>query len=70
MCERWHALPEPGGLLDQPAGLMERMTAALNVVNTLRARNASENWAQWMNDNPDAARLINEVEKLRSEHGE
>ncbi len=27
----WNALPEPGGLLDQPAGLLARMQVAINV---------------------------------------
>lgn len=27
----WRALPFPGGLLDQPAGLLKRMQIALNV---------------------------------------
>jgi hypothetical protein len=67
-CDRWSALPEAGGLLDQPAGLMERMAITSNVVKTIQARNASENWAKFMEDNPAAARLINWVQELRSDH--
>ncbi len=27
----WKALPEPGGLLDQPAGLLKRMQISINI---------------------------------------
>ena len=34
-CQRWGTLPEAGGLLDQDYVLLGRMTAALNVYNTV-----------------------------------
>lgn len=34
-CQRWGCLPDAGGLLDQDHVLLSRMTAALNVYNTL-----------------------------------
>lgn len=38
--ERWHALPERGGLLDQDYVLMDRMSALSNVYRTVaRLRN-------------------------------
>jgi hypothetical protein len=33
----WGALPEAGGLLDQPAGLLDRMSTALSVYDALAA---------------------------------
>ena len=39
-CQRWGALPEAGGVLDQDAGLMDRMAALSNVYNVVdRLRN-------------------------------
>jgi hypothetical protein len=35
LCERYNALPDGGGLLDQDAGLMTRMGAANNVYRAL-----------------------------------
>jgi len=34
-CERWNALPEAGGLFDQDAKLMTRMTALSNIYATV-----------------------------------
>ena len=30
-CERWHTLPEAGGLMDQDFGLMQKMVALTNI---------------------------------------
>lgn len=39
-CERWHTLPEPGGMYDQDAGLVYRMGALMNIHRTVsRVRN-------------------------------
>ncbi len=38
--QEFHALPYAGGILDQPAGLMERMTYALKIF---------EAWSSWLN---------------------
>jgi cell division septal protein FtsQ len=35
-CERYNALPDSGGVLDQDAGLITRMGAAVNIYNTLQ----------------------------------
>ena len=40
-CERWSALPDAGGVMDQDAMLMHRMAALSNVyAAVVRARNA------------------------------
>lgn len=72
-CERWHALPYEGGLLDQPAGLMHRMSLVMNIHNAFKSRlgyrdeSGSENWAEWANKFPEAARLLEAAEQER--HG-
>jgi len=43
---RWGALPEAGGLRDQPAGELDRMSATLN---------AFDAWSAWMNRDPEPA---------------
>jgi len=35
--QSWQALPEAGGLRDQPAGLLDRMGASLRVHDAMRA---------------------------------
>lgn len=36
MCQRYGALPEPGAMLDQDAGLIARMTLLGNVYETIQ----------------------------------
>ena len=65
LCERWHALPEAGGLLDQPAGLIEKMSIAMNYYNVHKAMKESGDWAEWMVENPQGAELIRLAKELR-----
>ncbi len=63
----YKALPEPGGLLDQPAGLLNRMTQVYNVWFAFKAykqRDASKN-KEWIDANPDLYATIRRVNKLR-----
>lgn len=63
----FHALPETGGLLDQPAGLLNRMTQAFNAWNAFKAyeqRDPSKN-LEWIEANPDLYAIIRRVKKLR-----
>jgi len=66
LCERWHALPEAGGLLDQPAGLVEKMSIAMNVFNAHKAMLESGDWATWLTENKQGAEIINWVKELRN----
>jgi hypothetical protein len=66
---RWGVLPEAGGLRDQPAGLLRRMTAAENVYNVYVALEHSDDYAKFINANPGAARMIEMVNGLRGKHG-
>ena len=63
----YHALPEAGGLLDQPAGLMSRMIQLHNVwfaFKIYKQRNKKKN-KEWMDANPGPYATILSVRKLR-----
>ena len=66
-CERWGALPEPGGLLDQPMGLLARMSAALNVYNALKSeqQRGKATLTEWSRSNPAAWHVVARIEKMR-----
>ena len=36
-CQQWNSLPVSGGILDQPAGLVDKMTVAINVYHGMKA---------------------------------
>lgn len=68
----YHALPEAGGLLDQPAGLLNRMTAAYNAwqaFDRYRRRDVSKH-QQWVEANPELWNEILRIRKLRDEHAQ
>jgi len=66
-CERWNALPEPGGLLDQPLGLLQRMGAAVNVYKAFVSERQRGNvtLTEWSRREPGAWRTLASVEKMR-----
>lgn len=64
-CKRFGALPSPGGILDQPAGLLARMETAGTVYETMRAFLAARSKTEWRLDNPDGWRVICEVYRCR-----
>lgn len=67
-CERWHALPAGGGLLDQPAGLMERMSTALNVYESWKSwkteGQAAGQRATWANEHPEMMRVVKAAREI------
>lgn len=66
-CERWNALPCAGGLLDQPAGLLGKMTALSNIYRAHKESKSSPNIVEWGKANPELMKIIEKVGKLR--HG-
>ena len=68
-CERWGALPEPGGLLDQKLGLLARMSAAVNVYKAFVSERQRGNvpLTEWSRRNPGAWKMLASVEKMRRE---
>ena len=68
--ERFHALPEPGGLRDQRAGEMLRCRVALNVYVAFKAFRGSASWAKWSQSNPSQYEIIAQVTEMQEAHGE
>lgn len=59
------ALPEPGGLWDQPAGLVRRMRKAHQVWRVFDSFRKAESWQRWSEANPEAWALKCAVDELR-----
>lgn len=67
--ERWHTLPEAGGLLDQPAGLLQRMAVVSNVYNAFKALKASAgNLVQLANSQPQVLAIVRQVERMEDQY--
>ena len=64
-CHRWDALPEPGGLRDQPIRLMADMTLCENVYDAIKVWRRSKNWARFQQDNPQTWEIVSEVLRRR-----
>ena len=50
--DRWGALPEAGGLRDQPAGMLDKMATLRNIWNLWQAYHNSPSPAEWAGNNP------------------
>jgi hypothetical protein len=65
LLQAWKAkswgLPKAGGTEDQPAGLLERMAAALNAYTAMESFNAANNKARWAAMNPGLDRLLGNI---------
>ena len=48
------------------AGEMRRMVLTENVINAYRARERSENWAKWVQENRQASELLAQAAKAAS----
>lgn len=44
------------------AGEMSRMMVSEAVIKAYRSRSNSDNWAKWTQDNPQAAKLLTDIE--------
>ena len=67
-CRDLNALPYAGGVLDQPAGLVQRMRAANNVYQAQKAF-MSMRLPDFHRRYPDGMKLVQQVYKLRAEMG-
>ena len=67
--DRWGALPAAGGLLDQEAGLLDRMNWASAVYKACSGYTNAPQLAQWIKNNPDAHDLYKYVVNLLEEDG-
>lgn len=65
----YHALPEAGGILDQPAGLLSKMTHLYNVWFAHKAYRQHDlrKHKEWVEANPELYAIILQVNKLREE---
>jgi len=59
------ALPNDGGLRNQPVGLMIRMSAALNVFQAFSAFKSAGFDPKWIKNNSESWNIISEVAILR-----
>jgi hypothetical protein len=66
-CRRWNSLPESGGLNDQPAGLMQRLTVAENVYQAFSGMTTANDLAKWSDANPHMVKILESVYNLRKE---
>lgn len=66
--EMWKALPEAGGLRDQPANLLTQMSACLNVYNAFKSMQGKQ-IAQWADTNPEQFKMVIAIEKMEKENG-
>jgi len=73
-CQRWKALPNAGGLHDQPLGLMHRMNAALTVYAAMNLYNAAERAGlideKWMSEHRREMSIWAQVQLLRAQQSE
>jgi len=72
-CQQWGVLPEAGGLMDQPLGLLNRMGAALNAYSAFKSEKNRGNvsLSEWSRRSPDAWRVVARIERMRmDENGE
>ncbi len=64
---RWGRLPRGGGTLDQPAGLLRKMTIAADVVGAVQGYDQATSkgeLAKWANAHPEMMKLVKLVERL------
>jgi hypothetical protein len=66
-CERFNSLPEAGGILDQPAGLLQKMSSLANIYDSHKAYYAASNVAKWADANPEAFRVVAMIRRMEQE---
>lgn len=52
-CERWGALPEAGGLRDQPAGMLDKMAYIVTVHKATKGYWSADDTVKWSERNPE-----------------
>lgn len=67
-CQRWNTLPLGGGLLDQPAGMMNQLDYALRIFNALseyeqRRRAGGKEFQEWQVKNKAVMNLVTDMVK-------
>lgn len=70
--QRFGIAPRAGGLEDQPAGLLDRISCCLDVIEAIQIYHTTGgdtpgNGAKWAKQHPNEWRIIRTVRKLRNE---
>lgn len=60
-----HGMPYAGGWLEQPAGMLNRATTALNVYQFNKSWYVAPSRSEWQALNPEGALIVGEALKLR-----
>jgi hypothetical protein len=70
-CRKWRRLPRAGGILDQPAGLLQRMNACWEATQAVRAYGERKPGtdAAWKQAHPNEWAWVKQVRELRQRHG-
>jgi hypothetical protein len=68
-CLHWGCLPDAGGLLDQPAGLIDRMNIVTNVYNAMRGMATAKDKTKFAKENESAWKIVQNVYELREANG-
>ena len=63
--QSYGGLPNPGGLRDQPAGLMIRMSAVYNVWTAFSKFKSAGFDPKWIQNNSELWEIVTEVETLK-----
>ena len=66
-CSDYSALPNAGGLRDQPVSLMNGMTACLNVWSAMKEYLQNNQTTEWVRKNPEKWKVIVAVMNLRAQ---
>jgi hypothetical protein len=64
-CKEFHMLPRAGGLLDQPAGLMEKLSAIYSVWQAHYNFAHTKDVAEFMTNNQSDWEIIQKVKELK-----
>ena len=67
--QTYHIPPRAGGQDDQPAGLLQRMTAAANAFYSWREFTRATHKVTWQQEHPDGWETCKLILRLRREHG-
>lgn len=59
------SLPEPGGLRDQPAGLIQSIRRAGRIWTIFDDFNRAKSWKQFQQDRPEDYKLKHKIDELR-----
>lgn len=67
-CDRYHALPESGGVLEQEAGLLDRMELAESIFHTWRAwiQRKPGHEGEWAAAHPEAWETVMKIMELQN----